>query len=242
MISLDNGLIPPIGTLSEAFTPGQNLVNLKLTKTINGMELDQCVYILDICSDRVVAQATNLKMCASLEGTVYLHSPAFIMPVAAHLEAIDVRQGIFVLSHIAYLKDVWKFRSNERVHPKKPTYVSILIKRKYFRAYLASISRNGARLYVNKVIQTTNVQPGSKILLDFELSPDCRWQSLRGTVVYIREMDKVSEKLGIQLFPIARETHSLERYIADRKREILEELQQAYIKACEPQGAERLYF
>ncbi len=86
------------------------------------------------------------------------------------------------------------------------------------------------------------IQPGSKVQLEFKLSPDHKYTGLTGTIIYLNTIDRYLTTIGIKLFPTARESRLLEKYIAPRKQEILEELNQAYWELIKPRGVESLYF
>jgi hypothetical protein len=49
-------------------------------------------------------------------------------------------------------------------------------------------------------------------------------------------------RIGIRLYPNEKEARSLARYVALRKREIMEEMNHAYMKRIEPRSVDRLFF
>jgi hypothetical protein len=86
------------------------------------------------------------------------------------------------------------------------------------------------------------IQPGASTQLDFQLPPEDRYTSMRGTIVYMHKLDSLLVKLGIRLFPSASQARSLEKYITHRKDEIMEELDRAFYEMIRPRGVESLYF
>jgi hypothetical protein len=65
---------------------------------------------------------------------------------------------------------------------------------------------------------------------------------MKGTIIYINTIDRYLTKIGIRLFPMARESRLLSEYISARKQEIMEELNQEYWEMKKPRGIEALYF
>ena len=222
---------------------GQEIA-LELTQTYHGIVLNQLVSLLEVKPDCATFQATKLKMCAILEGFVHLNSHFLPRPVVARLESLNVSKGMFVLSNFAYSEAEWKERQYERVRPKDPTYVSVRCKGKALRAPLVDISLNGMGILASKgkIDREVKIRPASSVRLDFQLPPDYKLTSIRGTVVYTQAVNRSVVKSGLHLYPKAREARSLEKYTAQRKQEIMEAIEQAYLDLSQPYGPESQYF
>jgi len=222
---------------------GQQNSALELTKSFGGLMLQQDVSILEVNPDDATFRTTNIKMSAALEGDVYLHNQLFPKPVVARLKSLDLREGTLVLSGFAYTDVEWKKRQHERVRPKHPTYVTLHWKREAVRECLENISVNGMGIIAVKICERgIRLLPGTNVQLEFQLYPDHNYSGLNGTVVYIKPISRCLTKIGVQLFPTAKEARLLEKYIAPRKQEILEELNQAYWESIKPRWVESLYF
>jgi hypothetical protein len=222
---------------------GQHNDALELTKSYRGLVLQQDVSVLEVNADDATFRATNLEMNAALKGNVYLHSQLFPKPVMARLKNLDLKKGILILSEFTYIGNELKKRQHERVRPKHPAYVTLHWKGKAVRECIENISVNGMGILAFKFLERgMRIQPGSKIQLEFQLSPDHKYTGLKGTVIYINSIDSYLTTIGIQLFPNIRESRLLEKYIAPRKQEILEELNQAYWELVKPKGVASLYF
>ena len=221
----------------------QQDARIELTKSFRGLVLQQDVRVLEVNPEDAVFRISNLEMSPALEGDVYLHSPSFPKPVMAQFKSLDTRKCILVLSDFAYIEMELKKRQHERVQPKQPTFVTLHWRGKAHRTSLNNISINGMGILACKNIESEiRIRPGSKIKLEFQLSPDQIDMILKGTIIYINTIDRYLTTIGIQLFPKAREARLLKEYIAPRKQEILEELTQAYWKLTKPRGIESLYF
>jgi hypothetical protein len=183
-------------------------------------------------------------MCAALEGFVHLHSRLLPRPVVARLKGLNVSKGMFILSDFAYSSAEWKERQHERVRPKDPTYISLRWKGKALRAPLVDISLNGMGILACKtrIDKEVKIQPASSVRLDFQLPPNFKFTAVKGRVVYMHPINQSVAKSGLRLYPKAREVRSLEKYIAQRKDEIMQEIDQAYLELSKPWGPESQYF
>ncbi len=217
--------------------------SLRLTKSFQGMMLSQDVKVLAVDRYRAVFQIFDSKTCAALEGRVHLHSREFSRPVSARLIDLNVSKGMFALIDFAYTNCDWKERQHERVRPKDPTYVSLHCRMESMRASLQTISIGGIGVLACKNIQPdTMIKPNSIVKLDFQITPNYGWESLKGVVVYMFKVKNSFSRCGIRILPNTKQARLLERYIYLRKREIMEELDQAFIIATSPMGAECQYF
>jgi len=236
-LSASDDVLSAIGSLRQ-----QN-VALELTKSFKGIMAQQDVSILEVSPDEAAFRVTDTEMCAALEGDVYLHSRFLPKPVTARIKSLNLNKGMLVLSGFAYFDIEWKKRQHERVQPEHPTFVNLQWKGKVVRACLANISVDGVGLFAYKLLEhDMKVQPGSDILMDFVLPPDYKFTALKGTIIYINTMGSSSMTIGVQLFTKVKEARLLEKYVALRRREIFEELNQAYWELSGPRGVESLYF
>ena len=86
------------------------------------------------------------------------------------------------------------------------------------------------------------LQPDSVIKLDIQVTPEYGWTALKGRIVYLIEVTKSLLRLGIHLQPNIQQGQRLEKYIINRKKEIMDELDQAFLARITPTGAECQYF
>src|SRR4030067_1922284 len=222
---------------------GRQNVTLQLTKSFKGMVLNQDINILEVNLDCATFQTTRIEMCAALEGNLFLHNQLFPKPLVARLKKLNTCKGIFVLSGFAYIDTEWKERQYERVRPPRTVYVTLHWWGKSYRASLENISINGMGLLAYKLFESRmKIQPGSNTQLEFQLSPEYKYMALKGRIIYSRTINSLFVKLGIQLYPKAREARLLKKYIAQRKYEIMEELDQAFTDLSKPRGVESLFF
>ena len=222
---------------------GRQNANLELYKSFKGLTLNQVVCVHEVNPDSITFQASNCKMCAALVGNVHLRSRQFPKTVVARVKDRNCIKGMFVLSDFDYIDTDWKRRKHERVRPKKPTYVNLHLRRQSIRTPMDNISVNGMGILISKLLESgRKIQPSSTIKLDFQLPPDYKFVAVKGTIVYLYEMDSVLTKIGIQLHTNVKEARLLGEYVDQRKKEIMEELNQAFNELSKPWGVENLYF
>lgn len=235
-VSVPNDAIAAIELL------GKQNATLEMHKTFRGIILEQDVSVEEVAPDSISFKATRCRMCAALEGHVHLHSRQFPKTVVAFVKDLNYRKGMFVLSDFVYSDTDWKIRMHERVQPKKPIYVKLHWRRRSIRASMDNISVGGMGIFANKLIYGMKVDPGSKIKLDFQLTPAYIFVSVKGTIVYLDEISSELTRIGIQLHTTVKEARLLEKYVTQRKKEIMEELNQSFNELNKPWGVENWYF
>ncbi len=217
--------------------------SLMVTKAYRGIIISQEIKPDFVNLNRVVFQALDRDICAALEGWVHLHNPLFSSPVKAQVIDLSLSKGMFSLSDFSYLEGEWKERLYERVQPKDPTYISLRYQRMDIRASMLDLSINGMGLLVGSSDDCElEFEPNSCVRTDFETSPAHKWIKLGGAIHYQLKVARSIVRLGIRLYPKVEQARQLEKYIAKRKNEIMEELDQAYLTASIPLGVESQYF
>ena len=221
---------------------GQNS-SLLMTKVYRGITLTKKIKKILVNQQGVLFQAFDRDIYAALEGCVHLHSQLLIRPVKARVKDQPFRKGLFSLFDFSHIKDDWNDRQYERVQPKEPTYVSINYQNMTIRASLLDISINGMGLLVGSLDDHEfKFQPNTGVRSDFHTSPVFGWTKLGGAIHYQQKVADSIMRLGIRLYPKVEQARQLENYIDNRKKEILDELDQASLSASIPEGVEQQYF
>lgn len=218
-------------------------ISLRLTKSFRGIMLSHDVKVLAVDRFRAIFQLFDSKICAALEGRVHLHSQVFSKPVSARLIDLSISKGMFALSDFEYTDSDWKDRQHDRVRPQDPTYVTLHCGREKIRASMQTLSIDGMGVLACKSLKPdTKIYPNSLVKLDFQITPNYVWDTLKGVIVYVHKVQNSFSRCGIRLHPNSKQARLLERYVYLRKREIMEELDQVFINATSPLGAECQYF
>jgi hypothetical protein len=217
--------------------------SLLITKAYRGITLTKKIKTILVNKQRVVFQAFDRDIFAALKGRVYLHSQLLIRPVKARVKDQSVSKGLFSLFDFSYIHGDWNDRQYERVQPKDPTYVTLNYQNMAIRASMLDISINGMGVLVGSSDDhELEFQPNTSIRLDFQTSSIFGWTKLGGATHYQQKVADSIVRLGIRLYPKVEQARQLETYIDNRKAEILDELNQAYLSASIPAGVERQYF
>lgn len=231
------------GAFTDLSTLDSQNMPLILMHPHKGMLLKQDVSILEVRQDAVLFQATNLKMCAVLAGHTYLHSPALPKPLDARVLESNITTGMVVLSDLAYISAGWKTRHHERVSPQCPTYVTAHGRRGAFRACMENVSISGMGALAYKIEQVgLRLEPGCKVRLDFSLSPDATWTSIKAVIIYLQSLGSSMTRLGLRLYPHSGQMRVLENWITGRQENILMELDQIYWRLRESRRVEYQFF
>jgi hypothetical protein len=216
---------------------------LVMTKSHQGIILSQEVKAIVVDRHRVVCEVSDPRICAALKGYIHLHCQFFSRPVKARVIDLSIGKGMFSLSEFSYLKRAWVERLHERVQSRDPTFVSMRYHGRDIRSSLLDISINGVGLLVgNPEDYEVKFEINSSVVIDFQINPAFRWRKLGGAIQYRHYSTRSLLRLGIRLYPKEEQAHHLDRYIADRKAEIMEDLDQTYLAASIPSGIEYQYF
>ena len=224
-----------ISTLPYPYPP------ILLTKHYKGITLNQQGRIVDINPISATIQATQSLTFHILLGMIHLRSGAFPGAITATIRPVDYTHGTFHLSDLSY--GDWQDRKAERVQPKCPTHFNISYYRNTYRAFLEDICSEGMGILVNKTIDPdSRLRPGVKLLLEFQLAPEHLFINLKGTIVYQKNVGQQLIKYGLHLLPSTNQKTTLQAYITQRYDEILNELEQDYIRFCDPCRVENQCF
>jgi hypothetical protein len=206
---------------------------VRLTKHYKGTTLNQQGHIVDINPVSATIQATRRMTFHILTGMIHLCSEAFPGAISATIRPVDYTNGTFHLSDLSY--GGWRDRKAERVQPKRPTYINMYFYRKTYRAYLEDICCEGMGILVNKTIDPDGrLRPGIKLLLEFQLAPEHLFYNLKGTILYRKSVGQQLIKYGLHLLPNTDQKTTIQAYVTQRYDEILNELEQDYIRTREP--------
>jgi hypothetical protein len=214
---------------------------VSLTKHYKGTTLNQQGRIVDINPVSATIQATQRLTFHILLGMIHLRSGAFPGAISATIHPVDFTHGTFHLSDLSY--GDWRDRKAERVQPKCPTYINLYFYRKTYRVFMLDICNEGMGILVNKTIDPDGrLRPGVRLLLEFRLTPEHLFVNLKGTILYRKNVDQQLIKYGLHLFPNTNQKTTLQAYITQRYDEILNELEQEYIRMSEPFRVENQCF
>ncbi len=212
-----------------------------LTKHYKGTTQNQLGRIVDINPVSATIQATRRQTFHILLGMIHIRSGAFAGAISATIHPVDYTNGTFHLSDLSY--GDWRDRKAERVQPKCPTYINMYSYRNPYHAFLEDISNEGLGILVNKTIYPDGkLRPGVKLILELRLAPEHLFINLKGTIVYQKNVGQQLIKYGLHLLPNTDQKTTLQAYISQRYDEILNELEQDYIRMNEPYHVENQYF
>ncbi len=215
-----------------------------LTRFYRGLLLSQEVRILTVLQNSATFRTYNVtRLAPSEEGCFQLHHPVLDRPVRACLRHCSFDNNTFVLSDFAYLSRKWKERSHDRVQPQIPTIISLRCELLRIHAICSDISVKGMGVLAQRSPRlAAQLVVGKGILIDSPFFLEYRGKRLKGTVVSLSPVGPLLVRIGIQVDPDSNQALRLERYVAQRKEEIMGELGRAYLRALEPRRVEDLFF
>jgi hypothetical protein len=216
---------------------------LTMSHPFRGMLLTQELLLLSIQANQALVQAGHNWLAANPGELVYLHSPACKEVLAARVLGINIQLGEMALGEFEETGRPWVERMYERVQPRQPLRATLQIGDRTLAASVQNLSLGGAGLMAYKLSEHgIELHIGPPLKMDFELPQIRARLSLPSRLVNVQNHGERFSILGLNTFSNVDQARALERYITRRKVEILDELDQSFNDAFEPQSVKELYF
>jgi hypothetical protein len=217
---------------------------LTLTRIFDGLLLKQDVQVVSVSGGTAEFLAGDLKLIAAPGGRyIYLHHHDLARPARALLETCVLHTCTFTLSELDWAASDWCERSQDRVRPKGPTYVTVRSPYWTLEGAVLDIDEAGMGMVVRSCgLPERGMQPRSHVQLDFPPLLDPPLRPLRGTIVHSEPINSALLRVGIRFQRNNRQASFFKAYAAERKAEILNEVDRAYYRSLEPRRVEDLFF
>jgi hypothetical protein len=194
---------------------------------IKGLLLKESVVVCDCSPDQVEAQSSNISHFC----TGNFNYPLFIKlnrdnkALSCRLSDLLVYSGRLILSDFRQLDQNWIDRQSDRVQPRLPIFLSVINGKKTIKANLFDLSLTGICVLLDKnSLGDTDNLLDSKLQILLPLPTSKTICNINGTVVQCRSIGDNLLRLGMNITMGAKERTIVAHYLADRKREILDEL------------------
>jgi hypothetical protein len=236
--------LPPVKELFQIFQAlaGQN-EKLSLTRSFHGLSLKQGAAVTRVEDGKIFLKVSNSPAHASADGPICVHHRRLSYLVRGSFHLDNCYTGVGVLSDVNWIQRKWKNRAEDRVEPKSTVTVDIKVQNQGLRAKLDNISTSGMAVLINKsLVPGSSLECGSQVLLGFALSPECKFTTLIGMIVYLQPTGTNLIRLGIKFIPYFEEVACLKAYVSSRKAEILAELEPVYPDSESRSQVTNLYF
>lgn len=214
-----------------------------LTRIIKGLGFNHPASVVEIDREYMVVQTRQIHLYASLEGQCYVQNPSFPAPVRARLVDRNLARRLVVLAGFTLLTCSWVNRCQDRVQPRAPTCITVLCKQKSFTASVVDLNAFGMSVFVRKpMAEEVGLAVGEQVELSLRLQPKKLPERVQGLIVHTGPVSGLLLRVGIRFLPEKAQHSGFERYVAQRREEVLGELNQIYSRALEPRRVEDLYF
>ncbi|KAF0109992.1 MAG: Uncharacterized protein FD147_1964 [Chloroflexi bacterium] len=194
---------------------------------MRGLLVRESIVVSSCSRDQLEAQSANIShFCTgTFNYPLFIKLKGLNKIVIGRLADLLVYNGKLRLNDFRVLNQVWIDRQSERVQPKQPTFVTLSNGRKQIRANLVDLSKIGARVFVNKVGgEESEVIFGSEIFIMMKIPPKNIPYRMPAEVVQIQSVSNELMKIGLRIYPNKTDLKTLDKYLAERKREILDEV------------------
>jgi hypothetical protein len=235
-------LAPTLDAIQAVKTLAFQQMPVNIVGIYKGMSFSERIQPLRVGLDHVVFRAPCLQVCLTLRDPVYLHSRILPETIRARPHMLNCTSQELRLSEFSYTGSLWYEREEQRVQPEQPVEVELRLGKQPYSTTLKDLSCNGAGLFVDlSTPDDPDISINTPVELKLQLSPG-HYVHLAGSVTQRRKTGRSLMALGVRLHPTPIQKTWLQDYIAQRKLEIFNELEQQISSRLEPQRAESLYF
>jgi hypothetical protein len=216
---------------------------LKLTRPFKGMLFTQELSFVSLEMDRALFNISRGRLVANPGDRIFLRSPSGTEVYSARILELDNYLGQLVLAEFKSLGRSWAARSHERVQPHQPTRVTLRCQHCFLPTFLENLSLAGVGLLAYKPVER-GLEPriGQVVKVDFELPVARGRLSLPGKLVNVSYPATCLAYIGVQIYPNVQQSRVMERYITNRKGEIIDEIDRVIKASFSPPSIQDMYF
>lgn len=218
-------------------------VPLKMSFSFRGLQFTQEIALIQVAGSRAWFQAAHNRLILTLGARVVLHSPALKEMISAQVTNLNLTMGRLELGEMSRLGRAWVEHRYEEVQPRQPIRAVLHTGNFRLPVALEDLSIGGVGLLAYKPAEHGVVlQVGLAVKVEFDLLPVKTRFSLTGKVANLRAPAAHLTCVGVETYPTPQQARLLGQYIAQRKAEILDELNRVFHETLEPRSAKDLYF
>lgn len=216
---------------------------VKLTQPFKGMLFTQELAFISMELGQAFFTISHGRLLVNPGDRVFLRSSSGTEVFLARVVELDNYCGRLVLEEFKSLGRVWAMRSHDRVQPHQPTRVMLHCKDCFMPTFLENLSLDGVGLLAYKPIER-GLEPriGHAVKVDFDLPGMRRRLSLSGKLVNVIYPGAHVAYIGVQTYPSAQQAYLMEKYITNRKCEIIDEIDQVIHASFVPPNVHDMYF
>jgi hypothetical protein len=217
--------------------------SLKLIRPFKGMLFTQELSFVSIEEDQAHFAISRGRLLANPGDRIFLRSSSGMEVFSALVLELDNYLGRLVLSEFKPIGRSWAARSHERVQPHQPTRVMLHCKDCLLPTFLENFSLAGIGLLAYKPVERgLELRIGHMVKVDFDLPLVRGHISLPGKLVNVSHPGERLAYLGVQIFPNMQQSRLMERYITNRKSEIIDEMDKVIHASFVPPSVQDMYF
>ncbi len=225
MDTLDE-ILKSFATIQERDRP------LWLLNTYRGIPVSHPAKVLDVSQTQVsVSIHEHQAISMLIEGKTYLQSDYLPEVIRADSVRVDVSNKQALLSEFVGVGDAVGKRAFTRVQPEAPIDAEIYDGQRRIGGQIADMSVGGLGIFTfaATIYGDLSFEKGKEVFVDFKLPAMEEVLRFQGVVTSILQgAETFQYRLGVQIFINPEAEPLLQEYIARRRVEILEELQEKY--------------
>lgn len=216
---------------------------IHMSHTYRGLLVSAEISLLKQYNNRALFHGPCSQLGIKPNDQILLHSPASDRVLAGRVLEISIHQCMLSIGCLQELEHPWVERSHERVRPQEPVRVTLRSGSYGLTTFLENLSLTGAGLLAYKPAERgVDPNPGQAVKLEFKLPRGGGQYTLPARIVNVDQPSSSLACLGIATYPNVDQARQLDRYITNRKSEILNEIHTTFAGSFESPRVANLYF
>lgn len=212
---------------------------------MRGLLVKESIVVSDYSRNFLEAQSSNIShFCTgSINTPLFIKVRGLSKIVVGRMTDLLAYKGKLRLNDFRILNQSWIDRNCERMQPKQPTYVTLMNGKNQIRANLFDLSRTGAGLFISKAPEEDATEMyDMNIIMVVRIPPRNTTCKIPGKIAQVHNISNELVRLGLTLSPVKADCRILEKYLTERKREILDEAFNNYRELLNYRETKDLYF
>lgn len=197
---------------------------ISLVGCYKGMHFYEDISPVRVGSDHVVFRSPSVKLSLMLHSRVFIHNRLLPETIWAVPQVISGSPGEINLKEFAYTGTFWSDRREQRVQPEIPLQAELLMSGIKHPVTIQDISTQGLNVWLDPGIErNVEISINHPVRVSVFLKSEIP-MNIQGRIVNRHNLGHGMLALGIYLTPDSTQEAWLALYIAERKKEILMEL------------------
>ncbi len=223
----------PIDEISAAFQAHLSINRpVRLINTYRGVPVVNDAWVVSVNQGYILfSMQPNQVVCLALEGQTYVRGSALPQVYQAKVIAVDVTKNQAILADFVGMGDSIGNRITLRVQPTEPIDAQIYDGDRRIPGRLADVSSSGIGIFTlnTHFYGEQTIDKDREVIIDVAFPPTRQIARFHARVAWVvGQSDTYLYRVGMEILADQKTQPLLLRYLAQRQKEIMEELERVY--------------